>query len=112
MPLCVYLCYAPGCQTKLERWMPTAEEGQGREFRVPALRGDHAVRVDRLSDQDAESQGFGLRHFPAEAVGPEATSFSVASTPIRASALLRVHRPFASRARTCCEGVGLGVMAD
>src|SRR5262249_22868436 len=27
MPLCVYLCYTPGCQTKLERWMPSADEG-------------------------------------------------------------------------------------
>ena len=21
MPLCVYLCYTPGCQTKIDRWM-------------------------------------------------------------------------------------------
>jgi hypothetical protein len=28
MPLCVYLCYTPGCQTKHERWMPTAAEGE------------------------------------------------------------------------------------
>ena len=35
MPLCVYLCYAPGCQTKLERWMPTAEEGKGAIFECP-----------------------------------------------------------------------------
>src|SRR5690349_12729728 len=35
MPLCVYLCYTPGCQTKLERWMPTAEEGAAAKFKCP-----------------------------------------------------------------------------
>ena len=35
MPLCVYLCYTPGCQTKLERWMPTAEEGRQAEMPCP-----------------------------------------------------------------------------
>ncbi len=35
MPLCVYLCYSPACQTKLERWMPTAEEGAGAHFECP-----------------------------------------------------------------------------
>ena len=28
MPLCIYLCYTPGCQTKMDRWMRTAEEGR------------------------------------------------------------------------------------
>ena len=35
MPLCVYLCYTPGCQTKMDRWMPTAEEGTGARFVCP-----------------------------------------------------------------------------
>ena len=35
MPLCVYLCYTPGCQTKLERWMPTGEEGKAAAFACP-----------------------------------------------------------------------------
>ena len=35
MPLCVYLCYTPGCQTKFERWMPTAEEGASTKFECP-----------------------------------------------------------------------------
>jgi hypothetical protein len=35
MPLCVYLCYTPGCQTKLERWMPTSEEGAEAHFECP-----------------------------------------------------------------------------
>jgi hypothetical protein len=35
MPLCVYLCYTPGCQTKLERWMPTSEEGAEARFECP-----------------------------------------------------------------------------
>jgi hypothetical protein len=26
MPLCVYLCYTPSCNTKVERWMGTPEE--------------------------------------------------------------------------------------
>jgi len=35
MPLCIYLCYTPGCQTKVERWMPTAAEGAGAEIACP-----------------------------------------------------------------------------
>jgi len=35
MPLCVYLCYTPACQTKLERWMPTAEEGARAQMECP-----------------------------------------------------------------------------
>jgi hypothetical protein len=35
MPLCVYLCYAPGCETKLERWMPTADQGAEARFECP-----------------------------------------------------------------------------
>jgi len=35
VPLCVYLCYTPGCQTKLERWMPSAEEGKAAEMGCP-----------------------------------------------------------------------------
>ena len=35
MPLCVYLCYTPACQTKLERWMPTAEEGKNAQMGCP-----------------------------------------------------------------------------
>lgn len=35
MPLCVYLCYTPGCQTKMERWMRTAEEGSSAKFECP-----------------------------------------------------------------------------
>jgi predicted RNA-binding Zn-ribbon protein involved in translation (DUF1610 family) len=35
MPLCVYLCYTPGCNTKMDRWMPTAEEGAAAEFECP-----------------------------------------------------------------------------
>ena len=35
MPLCVYLCYAPGCETKLERWMQTAEEGASARMECP-----------------------------------------------------------------------------
>ncbi len=36
MPLCVFLCSTPGCQTKLERWMPTPE--QGAEARIDCPR--------------------------------------------------------------------------
>ena len=36
MPLCVYLCYTPGCQTKVERWMPTS--GEGAAARIPCPR--------------------------------------------------------------------------
>jgi hypothetical protein len=35
MPLCVYLCYTPGCQTKIDRWMPTAEEGRAARLECP-----------------------------------------------------------------------------
>jgi hypothetical protein len=35
MPLCVYLCYSPGCQTKMERWMPTGDEGKNAKFECP-----------------------------------------------------------------------------
>ena len=36
MPLCVYLCYTPGCQCKLDRWMPSHEEGAAA--RIECLR--------------------------------------------------------------------------
>jgi len=36
MPLCVYLCYTPGCQVKVDRWMPTAAEGA--EAKIPCPR--------------------------------------------------------------------------
>jgi hypothetical protein len=36
MPLCVYLCHSPGCQVKLERWMPTA--GEGADAKIPCPR--------------------------------------------------------------------------
>jgi len=36
MPLCVYLCYTPGCQVKLDRWMPTA--GEGADAKIPCPR--------------------------------------------------------------------------
>ncbi len=35
MPLCVYLCYTPGCQVKVERWMPTADEGAQARIECP-----------------------------------------------------------------------------
>ena len=35
MPLCVYLCYTPGCNTKVERWMLTAEEGRDLKLACP-----------------------------------------------------------------------------
>jgi len=35
MPLCVYLCYTPGCNTKMDRWMPTAQEGEAARFECP-----------------------------------------------------------------------------
>lgn len=35
MPLCVYLCYTAGCETKLERWMPTADEGLQTKMDCP-----------------------------------------------------------------------------
>ena len=35
MPLCVYLCHVPGCQVKVERWMPTGEEGSGARIPCP-----------------------------------------------------------------------------
>jgi len=35
MPLCVYLCYTPGCNTKMDRWMPTAEEGAAARWECP-----------------------------------------------------------------------------
>jgi hypothetical protein len=36
MPLCVYLCHTPGCQVKLDRWMPTA--GEGADAKIPCPR--------------------------------------------------------------------------
>jgi hypothetical protein len=35
MPLCVYLCHVPGCQVKVERWMPSEEEGTGARIPCP-----------------------------------------------------------------------------
>ena len=35
MPLCIYLCYTPGCQTKIDRWMPTADEGGAAKMECP-----------------------------------------------------------------------------
>lgn len=35
MPLCVYLCYTPGCQAKTDRWMETAEEGAAARIECP-----------------------------------------------------------------------------
>lgn len=35
MPLCVYLCYTPGCNSKVERWMMTAEEGEALKLECP-----------------------------------------------------------------------------
>ena len=35
MPLCVYLCYTPGCNSKVERWMPTADEGLALKLECP-----------------------------------------------------------------------------
>lgn len=35
MPLCVWLCYTPGCQQKVERWMVTAEEGSAARIECP-----------------------------------------------------------------------------
>lgn len=35
MPLCVYLCYTPGCQQKVERWMQTPEEGLEAKIECP-----------------------------------------------------------------------------
>jgi hypothetical protein len=35
MPLCVYLCYTPGCEVKVERWMATADEGAQARIACP-----------------------------------------------------------------------------
>ena len=35
MPLCVYLCYTPGCNSKVENWMPTPEEGKSARLECP-----------------------------------------------------------------------------
>jgi len=35
MPLCVYMCYSPGCQTKIDRWMPSHEEGSSAKIECP-----------------------------------------------------------------------------
>ena len=35
VPLCVYLCYTPGCNTKVERWMMTPEEGAALKLECP-----------------------------------------------------------------------------
>jgi len=35
MPLCVYLCYTPGCNQKVERWMATAGEGKELKLECP-----------------------------------------------------------------------------
>ena len=35
MPLCIYLCYTPGCQTKIDRWMRTADEGAAAKMECP-----------------------------------------------------------------------------
>ena len=68
MPLCVYLCYTPGCQTKLERWMRTGEEGASFEV-LPA--GVAAGVMDELkgvsdawlANQSGDEKTFSLGHF-------------------------------------------------
>ena len=35
VPLCVYLCYTAGCNTKVERWMMTPEEGAAQKLECP-----------------------------------------------------------------------------
>jgi hypothetical protein len=35
MPICVYLCYTPGCEQKVERWMTTPEEGAAFQMECP-----------------------------------------------------------------------------
>ena len=35
MPLCVYLCYTPSCNTKVERWMSSSEEGRELKLECP-----------------------------------------------------------------------------
>jgi DNA-directed RNA polymerase subunit RPC12/RpoP len=35
MPLCVYLCYTPACQQKVERWMSSAQEGAAARIECP-----------------------------------------------------------------------------
>ncbi|NOT32761.1 MAG: hypothetical protein HOP12_01190 [Candidatus Eisenbacteria bacterium] len=35
MPICVYLCYTPGCNSKVERWMSSADEGSGLRLECP-----------------------------------------------------------------------------
>ena len=35
MPLCVYLCYTAGCNSKVERWMMTPEEGEALKLECP-----------------------------------------------------------------------------
>lgn len=35
MPLCVYLCYTPSCNTKVERWMTSSEEGRDLKLECP-----------------------------------------------------------------------------
>jgi len=35
MPLCVYLCYTPGCQCKIDRWMPSDDEGRSARIECP-----------------------------------------------------------------------------
>ncbi len=35
MPLCVYLCYTPGCNSKVERWMATRDEGLELKLECP-----------------------------------------------------------------------------
>ena len=35
MPICVYLCYTPGCNQKVERWMPTTEAGETLKLECP-----------------------------------------------------------------------------
>jgi hypothetical protein len=50
MPICVYLCYTPGCQVKLERWMPTA--GEGAEMKIPCPRCGDTLSCAWTGSQD------------------------------------------------------------
>jgi len=62
MPLCVYLCYTPGCQQKVERWMRTPEEGAAAQMICPrcgnvmdvAWTGSQA-KTPNLKDVEAEA---------------------------------------------------------
>lgn len=66
MPLCVYLCYTPGCETKVERWTMTAEEGLNLSLECP-----RCGRVMQCAWTGAQTPTPNLKDAASEAFKPK-----------------------------------------